>query len=72
MDWVATFFTLLGLIFNMKKHIACWPIWIFSNVLWIISAFFINPVMWSMVIVNAVFLVMNSLGWKVWLKQKLD
>lgn len=70
MDWIATFFTLLGLVFNMKKHIACWPIWIFGNILWIAFALFLNDIMWSVVIINIVFLTMNILGWKVWIKEK--
>ena len=39
MDWVATAMTLLGLWLNGNGRIACWPLWIVSNVIWIVVMF---------------------------------
>jgi len=36
MDWLGTLLTLLGLYFNIRKNLLCWPIWVVGAVVWII------------------------------------
>jgi len=34
--WIAFLFSMVGIVLNAKKIIWCWPVWLVSNVLWII------------------------------------
>lgn len=68
LGYFATFISLIGIILNARKNIWCWPIWIGSNLLWIIYSLIEGDipsvVLWSM------FTFANIYGWKVWKQSK--
>jgi nicotinamide mononucleotide transporter len=70
MDWLALTFSILGIFLNAKKNILCWPIWIASDILWIIFFILNPPTIWSSIILYVVFGVMNIYGWVEWNKSK--
>jgi len=35
LGYLAAFVSLMGIILNARKIMACWPIWLLSNVMWI-------------------------------------
>lgn len=59
---------LIGLIFNAKKMIVCWPIWCGGNILWMIYA--VTERQWTILVVNLVFVAFNIYGWRTWLKER--
>jgi nicotinamide mononucleotide transporter len=66
--WIATVISVVGVFLNARKNIICWPIWLISNILWIIYFFLLknNPsiVLWI------VFSFFNIYGWTQWSKDK--
>ena len=66
--WIATVLSIIGIVLNAKKLISCWPVWLLSNVLWII--YFVN--MWNpqSLILWIVFFAFNIYGWVQWKKDK--
>jgi nicotinamide riboside transporter PnuC len=66
MFWIGLVLTTWGIILNAKKHMACWPIWITSDVFWILGCFFMNPIPIPLVLMNVVFLGANCYAWKQW------
>lgn len=67
MSWVAAFFSVLGVYFNAKKIIWCWPIWIASNSFWIYAGW--QQGMWALVLMETVFTIANIFGWREWRKK---
>ena len=64
MDWIASFLTFTGLLLNIAKRNSCWPVWIASNVAWLIFGFISRQ--WPIVFVNGTFLFANTYGWMKW------
>ena len=62
--WLATSLSLLGIFLNAKKIIACWWVWIVSDVAWII--YFLNPVDPQSLVLWIVFIGFNIYGWVQW------
>ena len=64
--YFAAFVSLVGIILNAQKKMACWVIWLFSNVMWItysaIEGDFPSIVLWTL------FSVFNVYGWIQWRK----
>lgn len=63
-SWIAASLSILGILFNAKKNIWCWPIWLLSNFLWLIVT--IQTQNWPQVILWSTFLVTNIYGWYEW------
>lgn len=62
--WVGTIFQMLGLLFNAHKKTSCWPIWLTSNVFFIIYSIILS--LWPVLILNVFFVAFNLYGWKKW------
>lgn len=65
-DIIALIFSLAGIYLNAKKIIWCWPVWIGSDVFWII--YFLPKQEWSSIVLWLVFGLMNIYGWLQWKK----
>lgn len=65
MDILAFLLTLLGLVLNSKKYIACWPVWMLSNIAWLIH-FLPQGTEQAAVAMNLILLGMNTYGWRSW------
>jgi len=68
LGWIATSFSIIGIILNARKIIWCWPVWVVSNILWII--YFEKLKMTPSVVLWIVFSVFNVYGWIQWKKDK--
>ena len=66
-SWIATMFSIAGILFNSRKIIWCWPIWLISNILWII--YFAHLKMTPSVVLWIVFSIFNVYGWVQWNKE---
>jgi nicotinamide riboside transporter PnuC len=65
--WIATFVSIVGIVFNAYKMIWCWPILIFSNFLWV---FYSVKTKQSSQIVLWIFLIfVNIYAWYQWAKE---
>lgn len=64
LDWIASALALIVLILNGNKKIICWPIWLLGNVFWV--SYGVTHSVWSIVLVNFAFAVVNIVGWKRW------
>lgn len=65
-SWIAVTLSLVGIFLNARKNILCWPVWVASNVLWLIVSAVPNlnvpqTILW------ASFLVANFYGWINWI-----
>jgi nicotinamide mononucleotide transporter len=65
-DKIAVIFSFAGIYFNARKHMGCWPIWMISNLLWVVYALHTRQA--TQVLLWAVFFVCNILGWRKWRK----
>lgn len=63
MGWLASLFTLIGLLLNAQKVRASWLLWVAGNFLWISHAWATD---WSVVVLNIVFVFVNFYGYKKW------
>jgi nicotinamide mononucleotide transporter len=66
--WTATIISIIGIILNARKNILCWPVWLTSNILWII--YFIPSMDMPSIILWVVFSMFNVYGWMQWKKDK--
>ena len=65
--WTAFVISFLGLVLNAKQKILCWPVWIFSNGLWIYHSIQIEE--WAAVTTWVLFTFGNIYGWIQWHKK---
>ncbi|MDP3762871.1 MAG: nicotinamide mononucleotide transporter [bacterium] len=67
-NWVAVSLSIIGIFLNANKMISCWPVWIASNICWLVYVIPKNEgaeiVLWS------VFALANAYGWYQWLKKE--
>jgi len=68
LGYIAAFFSFIGIALNAKKIILCWPIWIFSNVLWIVYSGIQGDIPY--IILWILFSIFNVYGWIMWSKNK--
>ena len=66
--WVATTLTATGILLNANKKLACWPVWLCSNVFWVYFNVYMH--LWGPLALNFVFVCMNFYGWKQWRRYK--
>ena len=64
--YLAALVSLIGIILNAKKHMACWPIWIFGNVMWITYSGIEGDI--PSVVLWVTFSIFNVYGWYQWKK----
>lgn len=62
--------SLAGIILNAQKIIWCWPVWLASNILWIIHFLPHKKSQWGAITLNLVFFAFNVLGWVLWTTSK--
>lgn len=62
--WIAVILSIVGIILNAKHKMSCWPVWIASNVFWVIHA--IDGVDIPAVVLWFVFMGFNVYGWYQW------
>ena len=63
--WIAFGFTATGILFNARKSVWCWPIWIISNFFWVwhtITQGETGPILLTWM----TFLFFNVYGWYKW------
>jgi len=63
-DWIASGFSILGVVLNAYKIILCWPIWIISNILWIYYT--TKNKQYAALVLWITFLLFNIFGWYQW------
>jgi len=63
--WIASIFSLIGIIFNAYQNIICWPIWCIGNLFWIYWSF--KKKEWSQFVLWIIFTIANIYGWYQWL-----
>ena len=68
LGWIATILSITGIVLNAKKIIYCWPIWLVSNILWIIYNIQLKEL--SPIVLWVVFFMFNIYGWIEWNKSK--
>lgn len=66
LGWVATTFSLIGVVLNARKSIWCWFVWCLANTLWTDIAIVRHD--WPQVLLWVVFTVANVYGWWEWRK----
>jgi nicotinamide mononucleotide transporter len=66
MSWLAAFLTAFGLFLNARKHMACWPVWLAGDAVWLVYGG--STRQWAIVALQLGFLGMNSYGWHQWRK----
>ena len=68
LGYIAAAVSLVGIILNAQKLMACWPVWIFSNFLWITYSGIQGDVPY--IILWSVFTLSNVYGWVQWRKTR--
>jgi len=66
LGWIAFALSVIGILFNAKKVIWCWPIWLVSNVMWIIHIWIQPTPDYSALSLWVVFFISNVYGWFQW------
>ena len=64
--YLATFVSLVGIVLNSKKKMACWIVWLFSNIMWIIYSAIEGDV--PSISLWILFSIFNIYGWIQWRK----
>jgi nicotinamide riboside transporter PnuC len=67
-SWIASVLTILAIILNGFKNIWCWPIYMVTNILWIV--YFIPKLEWAVIVLNLVFFIINILALIKWKKDQ--
>lgn len=62
--WIASVFSLAGVILNAYLIIWCWPVWCLGNTLWMYWS--VKKKEWSQLILWIVFTLANFYGWYQW------
>lgn len=67
-NWVAVTLSIIGILLNANKMISCWPVWVSSNVCWLI--YVVPKKEWAEILLWSVFAFANAYGWYQWLHKK--
>lgn len=68
MSYIAAILSVVGLWFNARKSVWCWPVWFVGNALWVIA--YVPRHDWAVVGIDAVMMVLNVVGWFHWRKTR--
>ena len=68
LGYLAAVTSLVGIVLNAQKHMACWPIWLVSNVMWLTYSGIEGDV--PSLILWTTFSIFNVYGWIKWRKDK--
>ena len=68
MDWIATIFILLGYWLAGDKHKSAWLFSIVGSIIWVVYA--VDIQLWSLVSVNAIFIILGAINLYKWNKKK--
>lgn len=69
-SYVAMFFSLAGIILNIRKHILCWLCFMISDSLWF--TYSIMTGQWAITLTHTVFIITNFVGFYSWSKANRD
>jgi nicotinamide riboside transporter PnuC len=64
LGYISFVFSAIGIVLNARKNILCWPVWLFSNVGWIIYSLMTNSI--PLLILWIFYSIFNIYGWKKW------
>lgn len=69
LGWIATSISIIGILLNANKNILCWPVWLLSNIAWILYFILVK---WDLpsIVLWIVFAIFNVYGWVQWKKDK--
>lgn len=70
LDWFCAGLSLIGILLNAKKNILCWPVWIVSNIAWLIYIFGKSSPEWALAFTWLTFGLANIYGWIEWKKDE--
>lgn len=70
MDIAGAILSIIGIFFNIKKSIWCWPIWFLGSVLLLIHSFLLGQIF--LCIVFACYILSDIYGWYVWNKDEKE
>jgi len=65
-DWIGLILNIFGCILNAKKSIWSWPVWMLSNIAWLI--YWIPKSETAAIILVCSYLVINVYGYREWSK----
>lgn len=65
-SYIAMFFSLSGIILNIRKNILCWFCFMLSDSLWF--TYSVMTGQWAITLTHTVFLVTNFIGFYSWSK----
>lgn len=65
---ISMLLSVLGVVLNNRRLIACFPIWLVSNTLSL--AIHWQSGIWSLTVRDAVFILLAVDGWRLWKKKK--
>jgi nicotinamide riboside transporter PnuC len=60
--------SLIGILLNAKKKISCWPVWLVSNVGWIVYSLIHRDI--PQIVLWITFSAFNVYGWIQWKKDQ--
>lgn len=66
LGYIAAVVSLAGIILNAKKMMACWPVWLVSNIMWITYSGIEGDI--PSVVLWITFSIFNIYGWIQWRK----
>ena len=68
LGYFAALISLIGIILNAKKNMLCWPVWVVSNILWVVYSILEGDI--PSIILWVLFSFANIYGWRQWIKNK--
>lgn len=70
LDWIGSILSISGILLNANKHMWCWPVWLLSNVVWLVHTAMIGE--WAAFVMWVVFVFGNIYGWYCWIRDDED
>jgi nicotinamide mononucleotide transporter len=68
MDWIAVVLSLIGSYFIAVKKVIAYPIFLIGNTFWIL--FYMKNDIYSAILLNIIYSVINVYGWYQWKKDE--